>query len=69
MNEQGESMEFHGTTILAVRHKGKLVVAGDGQVTLQHTIIKHHARKVRRLYHDKIVVGFAGATADCLEPV
>lgn len=66
MNEQGESMEFHGTTILAVRHKGKLVVAGDGQVTLQHTIIKHHARKVRRLYHDKIVVGFAGATADAL---
>jgi ATP-dependent HslUV protease subunit HslV len=59
-------MNYHGTTILAVRHKGKLVVAGDGQVTLNHTIIKHKARKVRRLYHDKIIVGFAGATADAL---
>jgi len=59
-------MNYHGTTILAVRHKGKLVVAGDGQVTLNHTIIKHQARKVRRLYHDKIIVGFAGATADAL---
>ena len=59
-------MNFHGTTILAVRHKGKLVVAGDGQVTLNQTIIKHHARKVRRLYQDKIIVGFAGATADAL---
>ncbi|MFC1815069.1 ATP-dependent protease subunit HslV [Thermodesulfobacteriota bacterium] len=55
---------FHGTTILAVRHKGKVVVAGDGQVTLNNTIIKHQARKVRRLYNDKIIVGFAGATAD-----
>ena len=59
-------MDFHGTTILAVRHNGKLVVAGDGQVTLNQTIIKHHARKVRRLYNDKIIVGFAGATADAL---
>jgi len=59
-------MNFHGTTILAVRHKGKLVVAGDGQVTLNQTIIKHQARKVRRLYQDKIIVGFAGATADAL---
>lgn len=59
-------MNFHGTTILAVRHKGKLVVAGDGQVTLNQTIIKHNARKVRRLYQDKIIVGFAGATADAL---
>ena len=66
MNEKRGGMDFHGTTILAVRHKGKLVVAGDGQVTLNHTIIKHHARKVRRLYNDKIVVGFAGATADAL---
>jgi ATP-dependent HslUV protease, peptidase subunit HslV len=60
------NMNYHGTTILAVRHNGKLVVAGDGQVTLNHTIIKHNARKVRRLYQDKIIVGFAGATADAL---
>jgi len=59
-------MKFHGTTILAVRHNGKLAVAGDGQVTLNNTVIKHHARKVRRIYNDKIIVGFAGATADAL---
>ncbi len=59
-------MNFHGTTILAVRHKGKLAVAGDGQVTLNDTVIKHHARKVRKIYNDKIIVGFAGATADAL---
>jgi ATP-dependent HslUV protease subunit HslV len=59
-------MNYHGTTILAVRHDGKLVVAGDGQVTLNQTIIKHQARKVRRLYQNRIVVGFAGATADAL---
>jgi len=55
---------MRGTTILAVRHKGKVTVAGDGQVTLDVTILKHSARKVRRLYHDKVIVGFAGATAD-----
>lgn len=59
-------MNFHGTTILAVRHNGKLAVAGDGQVTLNNAIIKHHAKKVRRVYNDKIIVGFAGATADAL---
>ncbi len=59
-------MNFHGTTILAVRHRGKVAVAGDGQVTLNNNIVKHHARKVRRIYDDKIVVGFAGATADAL---
>lgn len=57
---------FHGTTILAVRHNGKLAVAGDGQVTLGNTVVKHQARKVRRVYNDKIIVGFAGATADAL---
>ncbi|MBC8393818.1 MAG: ATP-dependent protease subunit HslV [Deltaproteobacteria bacterium] len=57
---------FHGTTILAVRHDGKTAVAGDGQVTLNDTIIKHHAKKVRRLYNDKIIIGFAGATADAM---
>lgn len=59
-------MNFHGTTILAVRHNGRVSVAGDGQVTLNTTIIKHNARKVRRIYNDKIIVGFAGATADAL---
>jgi ATP-dependent HslUV protease subunit HslV len=59
-------MNFHGTTILAVRRKGGVALAGDGQVTLNNTVIKHHARKVRRIYNDKILVGFAGATADAL---
>ncbi len=61
-----KTMKFHGTTILAVRLNGKVAVAGDGQVTLNNTIIKHKARKVRRIYNDKIIVGFAGATADAL---
>jgi len=59
-------MKLHGTTILAVRHKGKVAVAGDGQVTLNNAVIKHKAKKVRRIYNDKIIVGFAGATADAL---
>ena len=59
-----EEMNIRGTTILAVRHKGKITVAGDGQVTLDTTILKHGARKVRRLYNDEVIVGFAGATAD-----
>jgi len=57
---------FHGTTILALRHKDSVVVAGDGQVTLGNIVTKHKARKVRRIYNDKIIVGFAGATADAL---
>jgi len=57
-------MKIKGTTILSVRHKGKVTVAGDGQVTLDVSILKHGARKVRRLYHNKVIVGFAGATAD-----
>lgn len=57
-------MKIRGTTVLAVRHKGKVVVAGDGQVTVDITIMKHGARKVRRLYHNEVIVGFAGATAD-----
>lgn len=52
------------TTILAVRRDGKVAVAGDGQVTLENTIIKGSARKVRRIYHDKVIVGFAGSAAD-----
>lgn len=59
-------MNFHGTTILAVKCNGKLAIAGDGQVTLNNTIIKHNAKKVRRIYNSKIIVGFAGATADAL---
>jgi ATP-dependent HslUV protease subunit HslV len=57
-------MNIRGTTILAVRHRGKVTVAGDGQVTLDTTVMKHGARKVRRLYHNQVIVGFAGATAD-----
>lgn len=57
---------FKGTTILCVRHKGKAAVAGDGQVTFSDTIMKHGARKVRRLYNDTIIAGFAGATADAI---
>ncbi len=56
--------KMHGTTILCVRHKGKVVMAGDGQVTLEHTVMKHTARKVRRIYQDNVLAGFAGATAD-----
>ncbi|MCP4111307.1 MAG: ATP-dependent protease subunit HslV [Desulfobacteraceae bacterium] len=59
-------MNFHGTTILAVKHKGKIAVAGDGQVTLNDAVVKHQAKKVRKIYNDKIIVGFAGATADAL---
>ncbi|HTM09332.1 MAG TPA: ATP-dependent protease subunit HslV [Verrucomicrobiae bacterium] len=55
---------FHGTTILAVRRGGKIVMVGDGQVSLGQTVMKHSARKVRKLYHDKVIAGFAGATAD-----
>jgi len=49
---------------LSVRHKDQVVIAGDGQVTLGNTVIKHNARKVRRLYHEQVICGFAGATAD-----
>lgn len=61
-----ENTQFQGTTILAVRHKDKVVVAGDGQVTLGANVVKHQARKVRRLHKDRIIAGFAGATADAL---
>jgi ATP-dependent HslUV protease subunit HslV len=59
-------MKIRSTTILAVRRGGKLAVAGDGQVTMNESVIKHHARKVRRIHHDKIIVGFAGGAADAL---
>ena len=54
----------HGTTILAVRRGGGVAMAGDGQVTLGNTVLKGNARKVRRLYNDKVLAGFAGGTAD-----
>jgi ATP-dependent HslUV protease subunit HslV len=54
----------HATTVLAVRHKDKVVLASDGQVTLGQTVVKHQARKVRRLYHDRVLAGFAGTAAD-----
>ncbi len=57
-------MKAHATTVLAVRKNGSVAMAGDGQVTLQNTVMKGSARKVRRIYDDKILVGFAGATAD-----
>jgi ATP-dependent HslUV protease subunit HslV len=55
---------MHGTTILAVRRDGRTVVVGDGQVSLGQTVMKRGARKVRKLYHDRVIAGFAGATAD-----
>jgi ATP-dependent HslUV protease, peptidase subunit HslV len=55
---------IRSTTVLCVRRDGKVVMAGDGQVTLGENVIKHSARKIRRLYQDKILAGFAGSTAD-----
>lgn len=55
---------FHATTILAVRRDDRAVLAGDGQVTLGNTVVKQGARKIRRLYNDKILAGFAGSAAD-----
>jgi ATP-dependent HslUV protease subunit HslV len=55
---------LHGTTVLAVRRNGRVVIGGDGQVTLGGTVMKGNARKVRRLYQNKIIAGFAGGTAD-----
>ena len=57
---------FHGTTIVCVKKNGQVAMAGDGQVTLGHTAIKHSAKKVRKIYGDKVIVGFAGATADAM---
>jgi ATP-dependent HslUV protease subunit HslV len=55
---------FHSTTILAVRHGGNAVLAGDGQVTFGQTVVKQRAKKIRRLYNDRILAGFAGSAAD-----
>jgi ATP-dependent HslUV protease subunit HslV len=56
--------QFRGTTILSVRRGNQVVIGGDGQVTLGNTVMKGNARKVRRLYKDKVIAGFAGGTAD-----
>jgi ATP-dependent HslUV protease, peptidase subunit HslV len=55
---------IHATTVIAVRHAGKVAMAGDGQVSFNNMVLKHGARKVRRIYHDQILAGFAGAAAD-----
>ena len=55
---------WKGTTILCVRHKGRVVLAGDGQVTFENTVMKQSARKVRKMFHDRVLAGFAGAAAD-----
>jgi len=55
---------IHATTVVAVRHRGQVAVAGDGQVSIGQTIVKAGARKVRKLYHDRVVAGFAGTAAD-----
>src|SRR5437667_12180556 len=61
-----QSSILHGTTILAVRHHGRSAIAGDGQVTLGRTVMKHGARKIRRLHNGQVLAGFAGSTADAL---
>lgn len=55
---------FRGTTILCVRRDGKVAIAGDGQVTFGNTVLKHNAKKIRRMFNNKVVAGFSGATAD-----
>ena len=61
---QNDSPGWHGTTILSVRKGGEVVIAGDGQVSLGQTIVKANAKKVRRIHDGKVIVGFAGSTAD-----
>ena len=64
MNQHSSKLTWYGTTILAIRKNGRVVVAGDGQVTLGSTVIKGSARKVRSIADGSVIVGFAGATAD-----
>jgi ATP-dependent HslUV protease subunit HslV len=59
-----DALAFHATTVVSVRHRGRVAMAGDGQVSLGATIVKHTARKVRRVYHDRVLAGFAGTAAD-----
>ncbi|MFO1095419.1 MAG: ATP-dependent protease subunit HslV [Planctomycetaceae bacterium] len=64
MSRPASRVETHSTTVLAVRHKGTVAIGGDGQVTYGNTVLKHDTRKLRRLLNDKVLVGFAGSTAD-----
>ena len=64
MSEKENLNKFHGTTIVSVRKKNEVVIAGDGQVTLGDAVVKANARKVRRLGGGNVITGFAGATAD-----
>jgi hypothetical protein len=66
MSMTHKSEQMHGTTVLCVRKDNKVVLTADGQVTLGDGVIKHSAKKTRRLYNDKIIAGFAGSTADAL---
>jgi ATP-dependent HslUV protease, peptidase subunit HslV len=66
VNVMAEPVQWHGTTILTVRKAGKVVIAGDGQVSLGQTVIKGNARKVRHLGSGQVIAGFAGATADAM---
>src|SRR5256885_9759852 len=66
MTARTRGPELRATTILAVGHRGRVVMAGDGQVTIGQTIMKSNARKLRRLYQDRVLAGFAGAGADAL---
>jgi ATP-dependent HslUV protease subunit HslV len=65
-NRLSMSQDLHGTTILAVRHAGGVALAGDGQVTLGQTVVKHRAKKIQRLMAGQVLAGFAGSTADAL---
>ena len=58
------SLPIHATTVVSVRHRGRVAVAGDGQVSVGQTVMKANARKVRKVYHDRVLAGFAGAAAD-----
>jgi ATP-dependent HslUV protease subunit HslV len=62
----GTANALHGTTILAVRHRGGCAIAGDGQVSLGRTVVKHTAKKIRRLHNGQVLAGFAGSTADAM---
>ena len=66
MTARTRELDLHATTILSVRHRDRVVLGGDGQVTLGQTILKANARKIRRLHHDRVLAGFAGAGADAL---
>src|SRR5271163_3111740 len=66
MRTTQKSPQIHGTTVLCVRRDSKVVLAADGQVTLGDGVVKHSAKKTRRLFNDKIIAGFAGSTADAL---